>query len=63
MILAIVVDTEGNSGTAYELDSADPTEGTEQPARLVVRERVGEFPFSGQMLATMMGISTADRLG
>ena len=60
MILAIVVDTEGNEGIAYELSRAEPRQ---MPARnavgLEVVAELGAFPFSGAMLSAMLPGVTA----
>lgn len=59
MILAIVVDTEGNDGTCYELESGPLVElPGNHSSCLRVSGKVGDFPFSGHMLASMLGIDT-----
>lgn len=53
----MVVDTEENEATVYELD---PQENLPcGPGGLTVVEKVGTAPFSGQMLAAVIGLPAA----
>lgn len=62
MILAIVIDTDGDEGACYELDSCTP-QPVESPTGdpvpgewFGVSEKVGDFPLSGHMVAAMIGL-------